>query len=128
MQVIKDDASLATAIRQLESRNVMQTEDLQLQWKKAKENLNPGALVKDVIKDTLSAPDFKESIVKGAVSFATGLATKKVLVGSSHGLLKSLLGTIIQTGVTGLAYNNADPIKSKTASFLSGMLKKMRID
>lgn len=127
MQVIKDDASLATAIRLLESRDVMQTEDLQLQWEKAKIHLSPGAIVKDVIKDTLAAPDFKASILKGAVSLATGFATKKVFVGASHGLVKSVLGSIIQTGVTGLAFKNADPIKSKTASFLSGLLKKMRI-
>ncbi|HEX8563406.1 MAG TPA: hypothetical protein VF676_10545 [Flavobacterium sp.] len=127
MQAIKDDASLAEAIRVLESRNLMQTEDLKLQWEKAKENLNPGAMIKDGIRDTVTAPDFKENMIKGAVSFATGLLTKKAIVGSAHGGLRSLLGTLIQTGVTGLAYSNADPIKSKGASLLSGFLKKIRI-
>ncbi len=127
MQVIKDDASLAEAIRLLESRDVMQTEDLRLQWDKAKEELNPGTLVKDAIRDTMAAPDFKENVIKGAVSFATGLLTKKAILGSAHGGLASLVGTLVQTGVTGLAYKNADPIKSKGASLLSGLLKKLKI-
>ena len=127
MQAIKDDASLAEAIRVLESRNVMQTEDLKLQWKKAKENLSPFSFIKDGIHDTVTAPDFKENMIKGAVSFATGLLTKKAIVGSAHGGLASLLGTLIQTGVTGLTYSNAEPIKSKGASLLSGFLKKLRI-
>lgn len=127
MQVITNDAALANAIRLLESRRVMQADELRLQWKKTKENLNPAALIKDGIRETVNAPDFKENVVKGVLSLATGLITKKVLVGSSHSALKSLLGTLIQTGVTGMAFKNADPIKSKGASLLSGFLKKLRI-
>ncbi len=127
MQAIKDDASLAEAIRALESRDVMQTEDLRLQWEKAKENLKPSALIKDGAQSLFASPDFKETVIKGVVSIATGLVTKKAIVGSTHGGIKSLLGTLIQTGITGLAYSNADPIKSKGASLLSTLLKKLRI-
>lgn len=127
MQAIKDDASLAEAIRVLESRDVMQTEDLKLQWAKAKENLKPSALIKDGISNAMADPDFKETVMKGAVSFITGLVTRKAVVGSGHGGIRSFLGTLIQTGVTGLAYSNADPIKTKGASLLSSLLKKIRL-
>lgn len=128
MQVIKNDIGLANAIQLLESRRVMQADELRIQWEKTKENLNPSALIKDEVHDIINAPDFKENVIKGILSFATGLISKKVLVGSSHGALKSILGTLIQTGVTGMAYKNADPIKSKGASLLSGFLKKLRIE
>src|SRR5690606_19320677 len=97
MHVIKDDTSLAEATRVLESRYVMQTEELKLQWEKAKDNLKPSVLIKDGVKSLIAAPDFKETILKGAASIVTGLVTKKAIVGSAHGGIRSLLGTLIQT-------------------------------
>ncbi len=127
MQVITNNASLEHAIRQLESRHVMQTEDLRLQWEKAKEELSPGNIIKEGIRHTMDTPDFKETLTKAAVSFATGLVTKKALLGGTSGIIASLLGTIVQTGVTGLTFKNAEPIKSKGAALISGFLKKIRL-
>jgi hypothetical protein len=84
-------------------------------------------LLKDGFKDTISSPDFKGNLIKGALSLATGFFTKKLIVGPSAGIAKQVLGTIAQTGATTLAYKGAEAIKTKGAPFLSGILRKMKI-
>ncbi|HEX8269862.1 MAG TPA: hypothetical protein VF581_08210 [Flavobacterium sp.] len=127
MQAIKDDASLAEAIKQLESRKVMQTDDLRILWEKSKEELNPGTMLKEGIHDTVHSSDFQSNLIKGGISLVTGIISKKLFVGDSHDGLKKMVGTMIQGGATGLMYQNTDAMKSKGASILSGILKKMRI-
>lgn len=128
MQVIKDDASLAEAIRLLENRRISQEDSLKEHWELTLTNLNPITLLKDGIKDTFSSPDFKSTLLKGAIGLATGFFTKKLIVGSSHSAIKAIIGTIAQTGATSLAFQNTEDIKSKGVSFLSNMLKKIKIE
>lgn len=128
MQVIKDDASLAEAIRLLENRRVSQEDSLKEHWELTLTNLNPITILKKSINDTFSSPDIKSILLKGAIGLATGFFTKKLIIGSSHSALKAVIGTIAQTGATSLAFKNTDDIKSKGASFLSNMLKKIKIE
>jgi hypothetical protein len=46
------------------------------------------------------------------VGLATGFLTKKIFIGSSVNLLRKLLGSVLQLGVTTIATQNSDFITS----------------
>ncbi len=127
MQVIKDKSSLAGAIRQLESRRVAQADSLREQWELTQSNLNPLTIVKDEVRDTISSPQFGSKVFKGLFSIVSGYITRRLIVGSSGSSFKKALGTIAQTGATGVLLKNTDQITQKGASVISSLLKKLKI-
>lgn len=127
MQTISNNATLDLAIRELETRRSSELSDLKEHWDHTRKELNPLTLLKDEFKETIASPNFKSALLKGAIGLATGFLTKKLIVGSSAGLVTKAVGALAQTGITGLAFKNTENIKEKGASFLQGILKKMKI-
>ena len=127
MQVITTKTGLENAIRQLESRRVSQADALREHWEMTREELNPVNIFKDEVRDTLSSPDFTGTVTKGIFSLVSGFITKKLVVGSSDSSFKKILGTLAQTGATGMIYKNSDQMASSGASALSSFLKKLKI-
>lgn len=127
MQVIKNKQSLDNAIRQLESRRVMQADGIREHWEQTREELNPINIFKDEMRDTLSSGDFTGEVFKGVFSLVSGFITKKLIVGHSESSFKKIIGTIAQTGATGMIYKNTDEMTTKGASMLSSFLKKLKI-
>lgn len=127
MQVIKDINSINGAIRQLESRKVMQRDALRQQWELTREELNPVNILKDEFRDTINSPKFGSQVFDGIFSLVTGFVTKKLIVGDSNSAFKKMIGTIAQTGATGVIYKNSDQLKHKGASALSSFLKKIKL-
>ncbi|MBF6608314.1 MAG: hypothetical protein ITG00_06215 [Flavobacterium sp.] len=127
MQVIKDKNSLSGAIRQLESRRVSQADALREQWDLTQTNLNPMTIVKDELRETITSPNFGMKVAKGLFSVVSGYFTKRLIVGSSGSAFKKALGTIAQTGATGVLLKNTDQLTQKGASALSSFLKKLKI-
>ncbi len=126
-QVIKDLKTIDGAIRQLESRRVMQQDALRVQWSVTQSELNPMNILKDEIRETVSNPKFGSQLLKGVISVASGFVTKKLIVGDSKSSFKKMIGTIAQTGATGALYKNSEEIKVKGASALSSFLKKLKL-
>ncbi len=127
MQVIKDLNSIEGAIRQLESRKVLQRDALREQWEFTRHELNPMNIIKEEIRETVSSPKFGSQVFNGVFSLVSGFITKKLIVGESNSSFKKMLGTIAQTSATGVIYKNSDEIKQKGASTLSSFLKKLKI-
>lgn len=127
MQVIKDIKSIDGAMRQLESRRVMQRDAIREQWAITQTELNPMNIIKDEIRETVSHPKFGSQLFNGIFSVVSGFVTKKIIVGESNSSFKKMLGTIAQTSATGVLYKNSDEIKSKGATALSSFLKKLKL-
>jgi hypothetical protein len=127
MQVIKNKSGLENAIRQLESRRVSQADSLREHWEVTREELNPVNIFKDEMHDTLASPGFGSTVAKGIFSLVTGIITKKLVVGSSESSFKKVLGTLAQTGATGMIYKNSEQMTTSGASALSSFLKKLKI-
>lgn len=127
MQVIKNKTGLVNAIRQLESRRVSQADGLREYWTYTREELNPVNIFKDEVHDTLSSPDFTGTLTKAVFSLMSGFITRKLIVGSSESSFKKILGTLAQTGATGIMYKNSEQITTSGASALSSFLKKLKI-
>lgn len=109
MQVIKDDRSLAEAIRVMENQQRAELDLLKRHFEFTVDQLNPVNIVKEKISEavssigeTVSSDSFKSKALKFGVGLASGFLTKKLIVGSSGGIFKKLLGMAVQAGVSGL--------------------------
>lgn len=109
MQVIKNDQSLAEAIRVMENQQRAELSLLKAHFEFTIDNLNPVNIVKEKISevvssigDTVTSESFKSKALKIGVGLASGFLTKKLVVGSSGGFFKKLLGMGVQAAVSGL--------------------------
>ena len=120
---IKNTADLRIAILELEKRK--QQEKLQLadSFHALTESLTPSNIIRNSFKKVNEIPGLKGSLVNGALSLGLGLASKKLLIGKSAGLLKKVAGLAVEMGVAGMVANNAGVIKSATGSFLKKIFR-----
>ena len=108
MYTINSDKTLAEAIRNLEQQQILELEILKKHTEYTLHELNPVNIVKEKIHDgisnigdTIKTAGFKTSLLKTGIGRATGFLTKKLIVGSSGGIIKRLLGTAVQAAVSG---------------------------
>lgn len=64
------------------------------------DSLKPGNIVNQAFADLKKTAHLKENILEGALSLTGGYLSKKLLMGTSHSIIKKLMGYAIQYGVT----------------------------
>ena len=101
MQVIKDDLSLAQAIREKENQQRAELNLLKTHFDYTIEHLNPVNIIKEKFSETVSSigetvtsESFKTKALKIGVGLASGFLTKKLIVGSSGGFFKKLFANV----------------------------------
>lgn len=109
MQVIKDDRTLAEAILALENQRRAELDLLKQHFDYTIDSLNPVTILKEKLGDavstvgeTVTSDSFKSKALKLGVGLASGFLTKKLIVGSSGGIFKKLLGMAVQAAVSGI--------------------------
>lgn len=85
---------------------------LKIHFQQAYESLKPLNLIKSTIKQVISGPDLKGSLVDTAMGYATGIIAKKIILGKTHNPFTKLLGTIIEMAVANKVSKNAGEIKT----------------
>jgi hypothetical protein len=65
-----------------------------------------------------------ENILGSAIGVASGFLTRKVFVGSSGNLIRKLLGSIIQFGVTNVVAQHPESVKSLGQVILKFLLPR----
>ena len=86
------------------------------------ESLKPSNIIRNSIKEAISAPDFTTNIINGAIGITTGFIAKKVFVGKTFNPLTKLFGILLEIGVAKIAGNNAEGIKSVGGMILNKIL------
>lgn len=120
---IKNTADLRIAILELEKRKQQEKLRLADSFHALTESLTPSNIIRNSFKKVNEIPGLKGSLVNGALSLGLGLASKKLLIGKSAGLLKKVAGLAVEMGVTGMVANNAGVIKSAAGSFLKKIFR-----
>jgi len=128
MQKITSTTGLKEAITQLSYEHALQGELLKEQFSITVDRLRPVNLIKDTFKDVVKSPDLISNVINTSLGLAAGYLTNKVFVGSHGGLLKRLLGNIIQMGVTTVIAVNPDVVKSFGMKILQTILSKKEKD
>lgn len=112
METISSTASLRNAIQLLEAEQTARGILLKEQFLLTYESLKPVNIIKNTLKEVTSSPNLINNIIGTTVGLATGYLSKKIVVGASANILRNLLGTVLQFGVTNVVSQHPDEIKS----------------
>jgi hypothetical protein len=126
MEKIETDTDLQTAIHMLEYRKENELRLLKKQFREVAECLKPINIIKNTIKDAVTSSEIQGNLIGSAIGIGTGFLAKKLIIGSSGGLIKRLIGTIVQKIVARKVSNNVGGVKSAGASILQKIFSKPR--
>jgi hypothetical protein len=118
--------TLDETIRKLEMQRDNERMLLKEQFQIAYESIKPANLVRSAIKEVTQSKELRENLLNYAVGMGTGYITKKVVVGKSHNPLRSLLGNVLQFGVSNVISKKSDLIKSAGTGLLKMILGKRK--
>jgi hypothetical protein len=115
-------AALKSAIKVLEVEQEVKEIELKNQFYLTYESLRPLSILRNTLRGLFSTSN--EDLSGTAVGAASGYLVKKLLIGSSGSLLRKLIGTALQIGMTNLASHKSDAIKSFGLSLLQRVFRK----
>jgi hypothetical protein len=115
---------LKNAIQLLEVDQAEKWQLLKTQSLQTVEIFKPANLLKNAAKGFLSSPHLIDNVLDTVVGLATGFITKRLITGSSVNIFRKLIGSVVQFGVTTLATQNSDSIKSFGIFLVHRIIKK----
>ena len=112
MQTINSIAGLKESIQLLEAEQSIKGQILKDQLFITYESLKPGNLLKYTLKEISSSPNMIDNLAGTAMGLLGGYISKKIIVGASGNIIRKLIGSILQFGVTNVVAQNSEVIKS----------------
>lgn len=112
MENITSAQGLKNAIQSLEVEQAEKLQQMKEQSLLAVEMLRPSNLIKSAVKDFVSSPHLLNNMLDTGVGLATGFLSRKLFIGTSVNIFRKLFGSVLQLGVTSVATQNSDSIKS----------------
>jgi hypothetical protein len=109
---ITSTAGLKNAIQLLEAEHAVKGQLLKEQFYITYESLKPLSLLKSSLKEISSSPYLIDNILGSAIGLATGYLSKKIFIGKSGNIIRRLIGSLLQFGVTKVVAQHPDDIKS----------------
>ncbi len=100
MEAITTSAELKNAIQMLEFDQQIREQQLKEQVFLTIESLKPANLIRSTINEITSSPHLIENTLGTVTGLITGYFSEKITTGKSGNLVRNLLGTILQFGVT----------------------------
>jgi hypothetical protein len=124
MEKITSIEELKLAIQELEVKRSIQGELLKEQFYRTYDSLKPVNLLKNTIKDLTTSTDLTSDILGTVTGLVSGYFSKKIVVGTSGGSLRKLLGAVVQVGITNFVSRNPENIRSFGQFILQQFLHK----
>ena len=124
MQNITSSVSLKEAIQLLEVEQGIKAQLLKDQFYLTFESLKPVNLLKNTLHDISSSPYLIDNILGTAMGIASGFLTNKIFVGRSGNIVRNLLGSVLQFGVTNVVAQHPETIKSLGEVIMQFILRK----
>lgn len=112
MEDIRSSAELKIAIQNLEAEQAFHKQLLKDQVFLVHESLRPSNLIKNTLNDIASSPYLADNLLVTAAGLATGIVTKKIVLGLPGIIIKNLFGILLQMGVADVITHNPGSIKS----------------
>jgi hypothetical protein len=112
MENITSMDELKNAIQLLEVEQAEKLRRLKEQSLLSIEIIKPMNLFKSAVKDMVTSHRLFDNMLDTGVGLATGFITQKIFIGSSANVIRKLLCTVLQLGITEAATKNSDFIKS----------------
>lgn len=102
MKGIKTGEELKAKIAELEKQKDIEEAAIKYEFKETYETYKPANILKNTLSEVSASPTFKHNLLNVALGLGAGYLSKKLVVGRSAGLLKRVMGTALQFGVTSL--------------------------
>ncbi len=112
METITSVTDLKAAIKELEYKQAREWPMLKEDFRNHYENFKPVNILKNTLKEVIASPEIRNSAVKAAMSFTAGIVVKRMVLGKLDNPLTKILGTAIDTTITGVVSKNADKLKT----------------
>jgi hypothetical protein len=112
MQNITSTVALKNAIQLLEADQAFKGQLFKEQFYITYESLKPVNLVKHALHDISSSPYLIDNILSTSLGIASGFLTNKIFIGKSGNIIRNLLGSILQFGVTNVVAQHPETVKS----------------
>ena len=128
MQHITSSAGLKDAIQLLEVEQEIKGQLLKEHLYIAYESLKPLNLLKHTLKEITSSPYMIDNISGGAMGLVSGFLSKKIFVGASGNLIRKLIGSLLQFGITNVVAQNSGAIRSVGQALFHHFLHKKELN
>ncbi len=112
MQTINSLTDLREAIFILEMQRNDEANMLREKFHLAIDSMQPVNLIKSTFKDVVSSPDLPGHLLSTSAGLATGMLTRIVISSITKNPVKRLIGRALMYGLTNLAMNNPETVKS----------------
>jgi hypothetical protein len=126
MQNITSSAGLKDAIQLLKVEQGIKSQLLKEQLYITYESLKPVNLIRHTLKEISSSPYLIDNISGTAMGLLSGFLSKKMFVGSSGNLIRRVIGSALQFGVTNIVAQNSEVIKSVGQAMLQLFFNKKK--
>lgn len=124
MKPITTSADLKMAIHQLEVQQANELFLLKEEFHATGERLKPMNIIKRGFKNAVSGPDITTNVVNAAIGLATGIVTKKLMIGKTINPFKKLFGALVEMAVANKVSKNGDDIKSTGIAIFKKLFPK----
>ncbi len=124
MKDIKSGEELKSAIADLEKKKEIEEASIKHEFKETYETYKPVNLLKNTLVEVSASPQFKHNILNIALGLGAGYLSRRLVVGRSAGLLKRVVGTALQFGVTSLIAKKGS-INDPQTQKKGGVLKRI---
>ena len=128
MQNITSTAALRNAIQLLEVEHGIKGNLLKGQFYLTVESLKPVTLLKNALHDITASPKLIDNILSTTMGIASGFLTNRVFVGASGSLIRKLLGSVLQFGVTNVVAQHPETIKSLGEVIMQFIFRKKAVN
>lgn len=127
MKNIKTTSGLKDAIQLLEFEQIVKLGLLKEQIHFTYESLKPINIIKNSLKKVVQSPSLIENLIGTTVGLASGYLSKKIFIGTSVNIVRKLLGSVLQFGVTNAITQNPDTIKTIGQFLIQNIFRKKEL-
>jgi hypothetical protein len=124
MSYINHTMLLKNQIQLMEAEQAIKGEELKTQFYIVYESLKPINLLLHTLKDVSTSPNLIDNVLGTTIGLASGYLSKKIFIGSSGNLIRKLIGSALQYGVTDAVRQHPDTIRSLGQFILQHLFRK----
>ncbi len=121
---INTQAELRNTINELQQQSKFEEGLIKENFKNFTDTLKPASLIKSAFKSVVHSSNLADNAMGATLGLGAGVLSKKLLIGSSAGIVKRLLGTFIEIAVAKKVANNSEGISHWGVEMIKKIVKK----
>jgi hypothetical protein len=126
MQNITSTEKLKEAIQILEEEYYVKEQELRKQLFVTYSSLKPFNILKNTLKE-ITSPTLIEEISGSGIGLIGGFLSRKIFVGTSGNVIRKVLGSLLQLGVTAVVSQNSGIIHSAGMSLIQRLIQRHKM-